>query len=319
MLKLIKGILYRMVTSKAYLITPFVITPIIIAAAIYFSSSMITKANIGVVGADDINLKSDEINIIKLKENVPLSDLVKNKYDAVVTFNNGKATVDTIKDSNFKDKLEKLLSGEQVVIKEGEKRGVAANIVGFLTMFVLALGVMLYKFFFHDKKGISNRVISSNITYEQYVASHFVSVFVMIFTPTLIVTLLAKAVLNLDTEVTVLQLAFIVFVLSLFSAAYGLLICSIVKDEESASMLGIMLNITTTLIAGSFFTISNNNIISSIGKLLPQRHILNFTMSLENGKGINYSSLSNVLIVSLTMICLSFLISRFKMRKYNYM
>lgn len=317
MLKLIKGILYRMVNNKAYLITPLVITPIIIATAIYFSSSMITKANIGVVGANNINIKSNEINIIKLKEEVPLSDLVKNKYDAVVTFNNGKVTVDTIKDNNFKDKLEKILNGEQVVIKEGEKRGVAANIVGFLTMFVLALGVMLYKFFFHDKEGISNRVISSNITYEQYVASHFVSVFVMIFTPTAIVTLLAKVVLNLDTSVTVLQLVFIVFVLSLLAAAYGLLISSIVKDEESASMLGIMLNITTTLIAGSFFTISNNNIINSIGKLLPQRHILNFTMSLENGKGINYTSLSNVLIVSLTMICLSFLITRFKMRRYN--
>jgi ABC-2 type transport system permease protein len=317
MLKLIKGILYRMVNNKAYLITPLVITPIIIAVALYFSSSMITKANIGVVGVDDINLKSNEINIIKLKEEVPLSDLVKNKYDAVVTFNNGKVTVDTIKDNNFKDKLEKLLNGEQVVIKEGEKRGVAANIVGFLTMFVLALGVMLYKFFFNDKKGISNRIISSNITYEQYVVSHFVSVFVMILTPIEIVTLLAKVVLNLDTSVTVLQLVFIVFVLSLLAAAYGLLIASIVKDEESASMLGIMFNITTTLIAGSFFTISNNNIINSIGKLLPQRHILNFTMSLENGKGINYTSLSNVLIVSLMMICLSFLITRFKMRRYN--
>ncbi|GFZ32343.1 permease [Clostridium zeae] len=317
MLKLIKGILYRMVNNKAYLITPLVITPIIIAAAIYFSSSMITKANIGVVGANDLNLKSNEINIIKLKEDVPLSDLVKNKYDAVVTFNNGKATVDTIKDSNFKDKVKKILNGEKVVIQEGEKRGVAANIVGFLTMFVLALGVMLYKFFFHDKKGISNRVISSNISYEQYVASHFISVFVMIFTPTLIVTTLAKVVLNLDTAVTVLELAFIVFMLSLLAAAYGLLISSIVKDEESASMLGIMLNITTTLIAGSFFTISNNNLISSIGRLLPQRHILNFTMYLENGKGINYTSLSNVLILSLMMICVSFLITRLKMRSYN--
>ncbi|MBK1809787.1 ABC transporter permease [Clostridium sp. YIM B02505] len=317
MLKLIKGILYRMVTSKAYLITPLVITPIVIAAAIYFSSSMITKANIGVVGADNINLKSNEINMIRLKEDVPLSDLVKNKYDAVLTFNNGKVAVDTIKDNNFKEKLEKLLNGEQVVIKEGEKRGVAANIVGFLTMFVLALGVMLYKFFFNDKKGISNRVISSNITYEQYVASHFASVFVMIFIPTLTVTILAKLLLNLDTAVTAIELAFIVFILSLLAAAYGLLISSIVKDEESASMLGIMLNITTTLIAGSFFTISNNSLISAIGKLFPQRHILNFTMSLENGKGLNYISLSNVLIVSLMMICLSFLITRFKMRRYN--
>ena len=50
MINVIKGILYRMINNKAYLIMPIVITPIVIAAAIYFSSSFIAKANIGVVG-----------------------------------------------------------------------------------------------------------------------------------------------------------------------------------------------------------------------------------------------------------------------------
>ena len=137
---------------------------------------------------------------------MPLSDLVKNKYEAVISFENGKAEVDTIKGDDFKSKLEKIANGENVTIKDGEKRGVAANIVGYITMFVILLGVMLYKFFFDDKKGIAKRIISANISYEQYVFSHFISVFIMIFVPTVIITILSKEVLNIDTKVTILQL-----------------------------------------------------------------------------------------------------------------
>lgn len=319
MINVIKGILYRMTRNKPYLIMPLVITPIVIVVAIYFSSSFVTKLNIGVVGTDNISFESDEINIIKLNEKVPLSDLVKNKYDAVVTFENGKAKVDTVKGNDLKDKLEKLLNGEEVSIKDGEKRGVAANIIGFLTMFVIMLGVSLYKFFFDDKKGISKRIISANISYEQYVASHFISVFIMLFVPIGIITVIAKELFNLNTSVTTLELFFIVSVLSLLSAAYGLLMSSITKEMESANMLGTMINIITTLIAGSFFTISNNSLINKIGEILPQKHILSFTILLENGKGISYGNLSNVLLISLIMIICSFLINRYKMRRYSYM
>ena len=86
MINVIKGILYRMVNNTGYLIMPIVITPIVIATAIYFSSSFMAKANIGVVGDTNINFNSDEVNIIRLANNVPLSDLVKNKYDAVVSY-----------------------------------------------------------------------------------------------------------------------------------------------------------------------------------------------------------------------------------------
>jgi ABC-2 type transport system permease protein len=319
MISLIKGILYRMINNKPFLIMPCVITPVVIAVAIYFSSSFVARPNIGVVGDEGSNFKSSEVNIIKLEDKVPLSDLVKNKYDAVITFEAGSVKVDTIKGSDYKSKLEKMLKGEEVTIKDGEKRGVAANIIGFLTMFVLMLGVMLYKFFFDDKKGISKRVISTNISYGQYVASHFISVFIMLFIPTAIITVLSKELFNLDTRVTALELVFVVLVLTLLASAYGLLISSLVKEEESASMLGTMINLITTLLAGSFFTISNNKLISKIGEILPQKHILDFTISLENNDVITYGNLLNVILVSLMMIICSFLINRFKMRRYSYM
>lgn len=318
MINVIKGILYRMINSKTYLIMPLIITPVVIAAAIYFSSSFAEKANIGIVGNYKVYFNSDEVNIIKLENKVPLSDLVKNKYDAVISFENGKAQIDTIKGNDFKSKLEKMVNGENVAVKDGEKRGVTANIVGYISMFLILLGVMLYRFFFDEKKGIAKRVISANISYEQYVLSHFISVFIMIFVPTVLVTILVKEVLNLETRVTALQLAFIVLALSLLASAFGLLISSIVKEEESASMLGVMINIITTLLAGSFFTISDNNLISIVANILPQKHILDFTISLEKGNGINYADMGNVILVSLIMIIFAYLIIKYKIRKYNF-
>ncbi|SHJ24621.1 ABC-2 type transport system permease protein [Clostridium cavendishii DSM 21758] len=319
MINLIKGLLYRMINNKTFLIMPLIITPIVIAAAIYFSSSFVTRANIGVVGDYNVNLKSDEINIVKLEKKVPISDLVKNKYEAVISFENGKVQIDTIKGEDFKNRIEKILQGERVNFKEGERRGIASNIVGFITMFVLLLGVMLYRFFFDDKKGISKRIISANISYEQYVCSHFVSVFIMIFIPTALITVIAKELLNLDTRINAVEFIFIILILSLLSSAFGLLMSSIVKEMESASMLGVMINMLTTLLAGSFFTISNNKLIESLGSVFPQKHILDFTVFLENGKGVSYGDLANVLLVTLMMIICSFLINKYKMRRYNCM
>lgn len=316
MINVIKGILYRMINSKTYLIMPIIITPIVIVAAIYFSSSFVERANIGVVRNDNINFNSAEVNITQLKNKVPLSDLVKNKYDAVIYYEDGKVQIDTVKGNDFKSKLLKIANGENVKIKDGEKRGVDANIVGYITMFIILLGVMLYRFYFDEKKGISKRVISANISYEQYIISHFVSVFIMIFVPTVIVVTIAKEVLKLDTNVTVFELDFIVFVLALLASAFGLLISSIVKEEESASMLGVMINIITTLLAGSFFTISNNTLINIISDIMPQKHILNFTIALENGK-TNYIDIINVIFVCIIMIILSYLINKIKLRKAN--
>ncbi len=318
MINVIKGILYRMINNRPYLIMPIVITPAVIAAAIFFSSSFILKANVGVVG-NNINFNSDEVNIIRLANNVPLSDLVKNKYDAVVLYENGKNKVETIKDDNFKNKIEKIVNGENATIKDGEKRGVASNIVGYITMFILLEGVLLYKFFFDDKKGIAKRVISANISYAQYVLSHLISVFIMIFVPTVIITILSKELLNFDARVTTIELAFIVLILSFLGSAFGLIISSVTRDMDSAGMLGNMISIITTLFAGSFFTISNNNLVNIIANVMPQKHILNFTIALENGKGLSYMDLLNVILSSIIMITCSFLISKYKIRRFNYM
>lgn len=316
MINVIKGILYRMINNIPYLIMPLVITPVVIAAAIFFSSSFIAKTNVGVVG-DNINFNSNEVNIIRLENNVPLSDLVKNKYDAVVFYENGKKKVETIKDDNFKNKIEKIVRGENVTIKDGEKRGVSSNIIGYITMFILLEGVLLYKFFFDDKKGIAKRVISANISYEQYVLSHLISVFIMIFVPTVIITILSKELLGFDTRVTTMELAFIVLILSLLGSAFGLIIASITRDMDSAGMLGNMISIITTLFAGSFFTISNNNIVNIIANIMPQKHILNFTVALENENGLSYSDLLIVVFSSIAMIICSFLINKYKIRRFN--
>lgn len=317
MIKVIKGILYRMINNKAYLAMPLIITPIVIAAAIYFSSSLVTRSNIGVVGIENFNFNNNEVNIIKLDKKAPLSDLVKNKYDAIISIENGNFKVDTIKSDDYKSKIEGILRGEKADFQGENKRGVGANIIGFLTMFLIMLGVMLYKFFFDEKKGMAKRIISSNISYEQYVLSHFAAVFIMIFIPTVIITVMSKSLFNIRTSLNNVELSFIVLILSLLASSFGLLMSSIVKSEESASMLGSMITIITTLISGSFFTISNNSFITSIGEILPQKHILDFAIALENDNTINYGDVSNVILVTIFMIILSFVINKYKMRKYN--
>ena len=51
---------------------------------------------------------------------------------------------------------------------------------------------------------------------------------------------------------------------------------------------------------------------------MPQKHILDFTIALENGKGLSYIDILNVILISFIMIICAFLINKYKIRKYAH-
>ncbi|GKX67155.1 ABC transporter permease [Inconstantimicrobium mannanitabidum] len=317
MLRMIKGILYRMINNKVYLVVPIILTPIMIFAAIYFSNNLSIKGNIAVVGMDNVNLAIKEVKVTKLKTVPQLSELVQNKYDGVVIYKNGKFKVDTVKGNEFKENIEACINGKTPNWDREAKRGVAANIIGYITMFVLFLGMMLYRFYYEEKGGISKRILSGSISYVQYATAHVISVFLMIFVPTTGITLITKEVLNINTKVSSLEVAFILFVLCLFASAFGFLISSIIKEDENATLVGSMTILVTTLLSGSFFSVTKNGFIDKISNLFPQKYLLDFTISLENNNSANYMKMGVVLVITATILTLGIFIGSRKLKGNN--
>jgi ABC-type multidrug transport system, permease component len=319
-IRLIKNIYSRMITNKAFMITTFIIIPITVLLSIYFTDKLNIKGNIAIVGNNEVKIDVNKIRVSYINEEPPLSELVSNKYDAVVRIANGKTEIKSVKGEDFRESIEKVLGGESINSSfNTQNRGVGANIIGYITMFILFQGSILFSYFYKEKEnGITKRILSHPISSTQYLLAHFIGVFLITFIPTSIIVLSMVDILKLNTTVSNFQFIYIIALLSMFGAAFGILIASIVKSEDNGILIGNMLIIITTLLSGSFFNVNNNGALKVISSILPQKIILDFTMAIENSKSMNYIGIMSIVIFSLILIGGSIIVNKNKLVNNNW-
>lgn len=313
MFKIIKMILYRMFNDKAFLIMPLVITPLTILASIFLTQNLSVDAKIAVINMDQININLSDIKIIKLEQKPSLSELVEGKYDAIVSNENGKINVETIKGEDFKNNIITVFNGKISKFNNNMKRGVISNLVGFITMFLLFVGVQIYYYYYIEKNGINKRILSTNISYLKYSLAHFISAFIMTFVPTITLILLGKYIFNISSIVNNFEIIFIIFTLCLLATSFGFLIATIIKSEDNGSMVGTMVVLLTTLMSGCFFDIKSDKFKDILAHLFPQKYILDFTISLENNIHANYIAMFCIIAFSFILIFMGIKINKHKL------
>lgn len=315
MFKVIKMILYRMINDKAFLFTPIILTPIIIIASIFLTKNLSIQANIALINMNQVNINVETVKITKLDKKPTMSELVKGKYDAVVDYENDKYIIDTIKGNDFKNNINDVLNGKVPNFNTSLKRGVISNLVGFITMFILFVGVQIYYYYYKEKGGINKRILSTNIGYIKYSLAHFISSFIMIFIPTIVIILLSRYIFNITSSVSNLEIIFIIFVLCILSTSFGFLIATLFKTDDGGSMVGSMIVILTTLISGSFFNIKADRIKDILSHLFPQKYILDFTICLENNIHANVIAMFSIIVFSLVLVLIGVNINKYKLSK----
>ncbi|WP_454051987.1 ABC transporter permease [Clostridium sp. Marseille-Q7071] len=317
---MIKNNFIRILQNKFYIINIILIIPTMIFIAIYFTGRLEIKANLAVVGANNLPINSNSIKVNYINKEPQLSDLVLNKYDAVIKSNNGVYEVITVKSHKFKENIEKLLKRESIDnVFSSENRGIGTNILGYLTMFILLQGLMFFTLFYEERdKGISKRVLSHPITAMNYFLAHAISCFIMVFLPITIIILISVNILNLNTNISNIQFIFILGILCILGSAFGLFISSLVKSEDNATLFGSMLLVITTLISGSFCSIDSQGVIGKIGKILPQRKIVDYTIAVENNRTLDYRGLIMIILLSIILFMLAYIINNKKFRNGNF-
>lgn len=307
MRNIIQMIFYRIWRNKAYLFLSVFVTPIVILLAISFSRNMTTSINIAIVGDNEISiLENENINISYLKDKPPFSDIMEGKYDAVVTFSDNTYSIETIKNSQVKEAINSLLQGQFYQFNQSSsQRGEISNLTGFIMMFVLLIGVMLYRFYYEEHGTIEKRILSTPISNFQYIMSHYVTVCMMCFLPIFIIISIYKIFIGFDSTISIVSIGSIVLLMSLLGSSLGLFISSIMHSDENAILVGAMTIIITTLLSGSFREITQNSVTLFISKLLPQKYILDYAISLENNQTINIGGIIYVILLSLIFILLA--------------
>ncbi|MFR8104537.1 MAG: ABC transporter permease [Clostridia bacterium] len=319
MLEIIKMTFYRIFQHKIYLLMSIFVTPIVVFGAIFFTNNIETvKASIAILEEENTTIISTkEVKVTRVKEKPEFAELVQGKYDAfLIPKEDGTFEIETVKGEAFQNKLKSYLQGNEDSFKE-KQRGVATNFIGFVTLFILIFCSMLYKFYYSEKEGINKRIIATKVGFIKYALSHAIVVFSIVFVPAVLTVFLARATIGFQTTVSNLQMVWVLFVLSFLGTAFNLFISAVIKTEANGSLVGAMVIVITTLMAGSIFDITAGGVANQISNIFPQHTILAYVAALESGMPANLLSMFGILAFSLILSFIGITIDRIRIEE-NY-
>lgn len=284
MLTILKNNYCRMLTRLPLVVIMTLLMMGMIALAVYFTGLQQVRGHIALISqADAVPIHSELLNIEVLPEDPPHSTLVKHRYDAIVKLNgDGQYEMTTLKNDEYQALLLNLLQhpdGPAPALK-GD-RGVGSNIIGFLMLFLLMSTFMnLFTFAEDREQGQLKRVILSPVSLISYLAAHILycmSMFLPVF-----LELVVMKLIGFTIGFTLVQYAVLILVISALGISVALLLNTLFDKPDHATMLGNSVLALSTILAGSFYSFSQNNpLLDTFVSVLPQKQILNAAVNLE--------------------------------------
>ncbi len=313
MISVFKNNFYRLMEKKARIILTLVLTAAAITAAVLISSKPPGAGHIALVADNGhANLSPPYLKVTRLDEAPPVSQMVSGKYDAVVIYRSeGTFDISTIRGDEFKQTLAGILqnpSGYDGGHLQG--RGIGANILGYLLMFILLEGVLLMYMFSEDKeKNQIVRIAASPVPFTSYLLAQSLFTFGFIFVPSAAILALAGAVSGIDMGFGIMQYALLLALICAFSTAFSLFINALVKGSDTANMVGSSAVLLTTILAGSFYSFEKGNaVLEAVISVLPQKAYLSLVEGLEKGAAFPELLPSALHVMLLTLALFGFAI-----------
>lgn len=312
---LIRENLYKMIHDKSIMAVEVVSIIVIIGISLFFLDNSAVSSRIAVVNySGSINVSDVEVS--KFNKEVPLSDLVKGKYDAEIIFNKDKSyNVKYVSGKDTKKRIDNALKYNKPVVDVSEKRGVLGNIIGFSVMLIPMVALMLYKFFFKEKQGIAQRILSSNISYLKYCMSYIISSFIYVFMPTAAVCVVISFIPGIKVSMSVADILLSLFIIAFLGASFALMIVSFCKTDDDANMMGNMVIVISALLSGAMFSVSDNRGIDIISRILPQKYIVDAVNNMDKGKAFSLYGLIYALILAAIFIALAVRSNKHRLQK----
>lgn len=225
-----------------------------------------------------------------LDEVPPFSELMRNRYDAVILDNgNGHFDIVTVKSEQFRGQLEGMLTEPASFVSEmTPERGVGTTIVGYLIMFVLISGSTYMNFFTDDKAGGTfRRTATSPVGIRAYLAGQLLFNGLMLFVPVMGMLIVLKEVFGMDIGFSYGHYAILVGLLSGVATAFGFFLASLIENPDDGMAVASSVIIVTSLLGGSFFVFEHEDAVMRIlTDLLPQTSLMDIAANLERGWSI---------------------------------
>lgn len=288
-----------------------VFTLITVLFSVYVTGTQQVKAHIVFIqenGSTAAPESSQALDVTVMSEKPPRSSLVEQKYDAYVTANgNGNYQIETLRSDDFKSMLLLLLKDPSANISGIQsERGVGVNIIGFMMMFLLMIAFFnLFAFADDKEQGQLRRIAVAPASFGWYLAAHCVYCLLMLLPEYLLLVILKLC--GWDIGFSLLQYAYLMAVLAFLGISFALLLNTLIKKPDNANMLGNSVTVLTSILAGSFYSFSKNNaVLDGIIKVIPQKELMSFAESLQNGSAAEHmGSIAYVVLFALAMFVFS--------------
>lgn len=296
MLKILKNNLERVLKKPEIMLTACIVIPFLIGIAVVFTNVK-KKETIAYIPMKDsiYELPQDERYVIENLDKAPnMSELILGKYTFSVEETKSEFLITTMKNEYEYQAMKvffetgSLPDGYISEDEEMKNRGTGTNILGFLTMLLLVLGVAFSTLFPEDRKlRTFSRILSSNITAKKYIAAQVIFTFVCVYVPTFLAIAGAKIIFKVNIGVDLATMVALVSVLALLSTSFGIFLASVL--EENLNLIASGISIVTCVLAGCFININlNNQIFSTVIKILPQKALMDMIHGIEMGSTIRF-------------------------------
>lgn len=322
-ISILKNNVHRMMSRKTYLLASLGLTIAVMALAIYFTSQFEMKGSIAVVGSkESLPASLQNYRVEQLDQIPPKSQLVRNKYDAVlVDDGSGRYTVETIKGGEMKANLQQALVHPDNPIQHETKRGVGANLLGFLTMLIFFEGIIYISFFSEDKLGGTfRRLAVSPAPINRYMAAHCMFCFILIYVPAYVLIAAAGNLLHLDIGFSLFQYAWLLGILALLATAFALFMTAWVENYDNTVMLAGSIIVLTSLLSGNFYTFTPEGIMKWVIEVLPQKQFLVIVQGVEQQASVAewFGAVIYLFILSGTLLAGGWIICRKRLVEGRY-
>jgi len=313
MLVILKNDWKRLMEEKLYLFVSMGLTICAVVAAIVLTSSIETKGNIALILPQNQEIsdsvtqftKSQYFNVSILEMAPSKSELVQNRYDAIVTIDgNGAYSIETIKSDQIKTMIYATLENPNTFVPNMQSsRKIGTNIIGYMMMFLLIQGVLYAKLFADDKeKHLIERVIMSPIAFRKYLFGHAVFMIAMIAIPTFCVMTVAQ-ILGVSIGFSLLTYGLLIGVLAILATSFALFLNSFFCVADTANMLGSSSVLLSTILAGSFYSFAKEeSLFDKLIHILPQKDFIDFTNALEKGNLTSTIKLELLYVIGLSVV-----------------
>lgn len=315
----------RVLQEKQYILVTLILTICSVVAAIALTNAAETKGNLALVtsgntyGIERVRQLEENpyFNIEVLTSTPSRSNLVQNRYDAIVTMSEeGTYQVESIKSDEFTGAISAFLENPaSFVPNQDNGRKIGTNIIGYMLMFLLLQGVVYARLLFAEdkEKHMIERVVMSPIAFKNYLLGHAVFIGVMIFVPSFAVILVAQLV-GVKIGLSLMAYAGLIATLSILTTGFSLMLNAFFQIADTANMLGTSIILLSSVLAGSFYSFSKEEtVFDKIIHILPQKDFMDFVNAMEKGTLTNALTLHFLYVWVLAI--LFFVIAIVKTRK----